>query len=94
MPACVIGHIKVKDHGKWAEYRGKVPQTLVQWGGEVLFRGQLVDVLTGEHSYIDVVVIRFPDAKSVSGWYNSEAYQAIIPIREEAAEIVLLSYES
>ncbi len=30
MSACVIGHIKVKDDDKWAEYRSKVPQTLVQ----------------------------------------------------------------
>jgi uncharacterized protein (DUF1330 family) len=94
MPACVIGHIKVKDDDKWAEYRSKVPQTLVQWGGEVLFRGQRVKVLSGEHPYVDAVVIRFPDAKSVTGWYNSAGYQALIPIRQQAADIVLVSYES
>ena len=94
MPACVIGHIKVKDQDKWAEYRSKVPQTLVQWEGEVLFRGKRVKVLSGEHSYVDVVVIRFPDAMSVTEWYNSAGYQALIPIREQAADMVLVSYES
>jgi uncharacterized protein (DUF1330 family) len=50
--------------------------------------------LSGEHSYIDTVVILFPDANSAAGWHNSEAYQALIPIREQAADIVLVSYES
>ena len=92
--AWVIGHIKVKDNGKWGEYRSKVPETLLQWGGEVLFRGHRVGVLSGEHSYLDCVVIRFPDAKSATGWYNSPAYQALIPIREQAADIVLVAFES
>jgi len=94
MAACVIGHINVKDHERWAEYRSKVPQTLIQWGGELLFRGRRAEVLAGEHSYLDTVVIRFPDAKSVTGWYNSAAYRALIPIREQAADIVLVSFES
>ena len=94
MSACVIGHINVKDQDKWAEYRSKVPQTLVEWGGELLFRGRRAEVLTGEHSYFDTVVIRFPDAKSISAWYHSAAYQSLIPIREQAADMVLVSFES
>ena len=94
MSAFVIGHIKVKDNDKWGEYRSKVAQTLVEWGGEVLLRGHRVNVLSGEHSYFDSVIIRFPDAKSAAGWYNSTAYQAIIPVREQAADVVLISYES
>ncbi len=93
MSACVIGHIKVKNSDKWAEYRSKVPETLVPWGGEVLFRGRRVEVLSGEHSYVDAVVIRFPDSCSVEGCYNSAAYQALVPVREEAADMVLVSYE-
>jgi uncharacterized protein (DUF1330 family) len=54
--SCVIGHISIKDAGEWAEYRGKVPATLSEWGAEVLFRGKRTDVLTGEHDYSDTVV--------------------------------------
>jgi uncharacterized protein (DUF1330 family) len=39
------------------------------------------------------VVIRFPDLKAVDGWYASAAYQALIPLRQEAADMDLLSYE-
>ena len=94
MSACVIGHITVKDPGKWDEYRSKVPPTLVQWGGEVIFRGRKVEVFSGEHPHTDTVMIRFPDAASAAGWYRSAAYQALIPIREQAAGIVLVCFES
>ena len=91
--ACVIAHYKVKDNDRWGEYRSKVPQTLVPWGGEVIFRGRLVDVLSGQHSYANSVIIQFPDAKSAAQWYHSPAYQALIPIREKAADMVVFVCE-
>jgi uncharacterized protein (DUF1330 family) len=94
MTAYVIGHITVRDLEKWGEYRGKVPGTLAQWGGELVLRGRRVAVLSGEHLHTDTVVIRFPDAGAVAGWYGSPAYQALIPLREQAAEVMLISYES
>ena len=93
MAAYVIGHITVKDSAKWAEYRGKVPASLAQWGGEVILRGRRIAVLSGEHQYTDTVAIRFPDANAIVGWYGSPAYQALIPIREQGAEVVLIAYE-
>lgn len=94
MTAFVIGHITVKDPEKWQEYRSKVPATLTPWGGQVVLRGQSVKVLTGEHTHADAVVIQFPDFDSVNGWYHSVAYQALIPVREQAAEMVLICYEA
>ena len=94
MPTYVIGHITVKDPEKWAEYRRQVPATLAPWGGEVILRGRRIAILSGEHPYTDTVVIQFPDAVSVAGWYRSLAYQALIPFRSQAAEMVLISYES
>lgn len=89
----VIGHITVKDAGKWAEYRSRVPATLSEWGAEVVFRGKRTEVLTGEHTYTDTVVTRFPSASAIGDWYKSPAYQALIPLREQAAEMVLIGYE-
>lgn len=91
MSACVIGHITVKDEEKWAQYRAQVPATLTPWGGELLFRGQLRSILAGQHGHTDTVVIRFPDAAAVDGWFNSPAYQTLIPLREQAATIDLLT---
>jgi hypothetical protein len=57
-PAYVIGHLTVKDPEKWAEYRRKVPATLAEWGGELVFRGKIFEVLSGIHSYTDVCPLR------------------------------------
>lgn len=93
MSAYVIGHITVKDAGKWAEYRRQVPGTLAPWRGQVIFRGRLAAVLAGEHHHNDTVVIQFPDQRSLQGWYSSSAYQALIPLRNEAADMILVSYD-
>ena len=92
--AYVVGHLTVKDADKWAEYRSRVPATLDPWGAELVFRGKKVAVFAGEHSHSDIVVIRFPDKEAVGNWYSSAAYQSLIPLREQAAEFVMLSYEA
>jgi len=90
--AYVIGHITVKDATKWAEYRARVPATLAPWQAELLFRGERIAVLGGEHRHRDTVVIRFPSAEAVDGWFQSDAYQALIPLRLAAADIDLISF--
>ena len=92
MSACVIGHITVKDEQKWAQYRAQVPATLAPWGAELLFRGQRADILAGNHAHLDTVVIRFPDADTVDAWYNSPEYQALIPLRQQAADLDLVVF--
>ncbi len=75
--------------------RNTVDKFRVLWrrGVKVIFRGQRSGVLTGEHRYTDTVVIQFPDQDALRVWYASEAYQALITLRNEAAEMVLVSYD-
>jgi uncharacterized protein (DUF1330 family) len=91
--AYVIGHITVKDQEKWAEYRNKVPATLEPWGAELILRGKLSSILSGNHAHTDTVVIRFPSIGSLNSWHSSPEYQSLIPLRQEAADMELLSYE-
>lgn len=92
MSALVIGHITIHDAEKWAQYRAQVPATLAPWHAELIFRGQRDHLLAGSHRHSDTVVIRFADLGAVRDWYQSAAYQALIPLREEAAEVDLISY--
>lgn len=94
MAAYVIGHLTVKDPEKWDEYRSRVPATLAPWRAELVLRGKRVAVLSGHHNHTDTVVIRFPDTESIVKWYNSAAYQELIPLRTQAAEMELICYES
>lgn len=90
----VIGHITVKDAEKWTEYRSRVPATLAPWGAELIFRGKRATILAGELPHVDaVVIIRFPGQAALDGWHSSTAYQELLPLRREAVDIVLLSYE-
>lgn len=92
--AYVIGHITVKDPEKWDEYRSRVPGTLAPWGAELILRRKLASVLAGEHAHTNTVVIRFPDKGALDGWHASPDYQALIPLRNQAADMVLLGYEA
>jgi uncharacterized protein (DUF1330 family) len=40
-----------------------------------------------------MVVIRFPSLEAADGWHQSAAYQALIPLRNQAADVVLITYE-
>jgi uncharacterized protein (DUF1330 family) len=77
----------------WAEYRGKVPETLAPWGAELVFRGKQVTTLAGECTHGDIVIIRFPSLAAVNDWFASPAYQSLIPLREQAADMILVVYE-
>lgn len=94
MAAYVIGHIAIKDPLKWEAYRSQVPATLAPWNAELVFRGKLFAVFGGSHPQSDTVVIRFPDPDAVRRWFASPAYQALIPLRQEAADVTLLGYET
>jgi uncharacterized protein (DUF1330 family) len=93
MSAYVIGHITVKDAEKWEAYRQRVPGTLEPWQAQVIFRGRLAEVLAGEHHHSDTVVIRFPSLDALQGWHRSAEYQALVPLRTEAVDIILVSYD-
>lgn len=92
--AYLVGSITVKAPDKWAEYTRQVPDTLRPWGAELVFRGKQAAVFAGENPHADIVVIRFPDAAAVQKWFSSPAYQALIPLREQAADVVLVSYQA
>lgn len=93
MAAYLIGHITIKDPQKWEAYRSQVPATLEPWQAELVFRGKTFAVLSGSHAHTDTVVIRFPDPASLRRWFESPAYQTLIPLREQAAEVTLIGYE-
>ena len=92
--AYLVGNITVKNPQKWADYTRQVPATLVPWGAELVFRGKQVAAFAGENAHPDIVVIRFPDVASMNQWFASAAYQSLIALREQAADVVLVGYEA
>ena len=94
MAAYLIGHITVKDPAQWKKYVDGVGDSLGPFRAEVVFRGRRASVLAGEHAHNQTVVIRFPDQATLQDWFCSESYQSLIPIRERAADVVIITYDT
>ena len=92
MSAYVIGHITVREPETWQRYREQVPATLAPWNATLLFRGHGAETLAGSHRHEQTVVIEFPDSDAARGWYRSDAYQALVPLRLQAADVDLVLY--
>lgn len=94
MAAYLVGHITVKDNELWQEYMAGVGESLAPFDSKVVFRGQLVKILAGQHEHDLVVVIEFPDQSTLDNWYDSEKYQSLIPLRDKAADVVITTYRA
>ena len=94
MPAYLIGHVTIKNPDKWKIYVDGVQKSLIPFDAEIVFRGKRAAVLTGEHPHQHTVVIKFPDQPSIQQWYHCDAYQALISVRDEAADVVIISYDT
>ncbi len=93
MAAYLIGHITVKDPELWSQYTAGVRESLAPFGAEVVFRGRRVSELAGQQPRANAVVLRFADHDTLLRWFASPAYQALIPLREHAADVVIAGYE-
>ena len=81
MTAYAIAHFPTVDlNHEVVEYLQRIDATLEPFGGEFLVHGAQPHVLEGEWTG-DVVVLSFPDLTSAQAWYDSPAYQAILPLR-------------
>ncbi|MGD9554215.1 MAG: DUF1330 domain-containing protein [Arcobacteraceae bacterium] len=94
MSVYVIGQITIKNSQKWEEYKAQVPQTLESFNASVVLRGNAVESLDGNDAYTDIVVLEFDTLAEAKKWYSSSRYQTLIPLRKEAANVVLKIYEA
>lgn len=86
MAAYLIAHVKVTNPEKMPAYSGAAGATFAPFGGEPVARGKVVEVLAGTHAGNATLIVKFPNAQAAHEWYNSPAYQALIPLRDEALE--------
>ncbi|MEJ2167215.1 MAG: DUF1330 domain-containing protein [Desulfobacterales bacterium] len=94
MAAYLIGHITIKNPAQWTVYVEGVRKSLIPFEAQIVFRGKRAAVLTGEHPFQDTVVIKFPDQPTLQDWYHSDTYQKLIPVRDSAADVVIISYDA
>jgi uncharacterized protein (DUF1330 family) len=92
MAAYIVGTIAVRDEALWARYLEGVAATFRLHGGEVMLRAASPLPLSGRAHGERVVVARFADMAALRRWFESPDYQALIPLRDAAADVVLTAY--
>ena len=92
MSAFFIATVTIKDAEKFTEYGGKAGATFAPFGGKLLTKGKAEKTLAGESSHQTAAIVSFPDMAALEGWYQSPEYQALIPLRDSAADMTLVAY--
>ena len=82
MSALIIVDLTPTDRDRLSTYSALAAETLVPYFGEFIAKGP-IEPLHGDSAFSTKVVLQFPDRESAENWYRSEAYQAIIPIRDQ-----------
>jgi uncharacterized protein (DUF1330 family) len=83
--AYLIGQISVTNPEGYALYAQHVPKTIADAGGRYLVRGGHATQVEGQTPCDRHVVIEFPSREVAQAWYDSAAYQAILPHRLQNA---------
>ena len=65
------------------------PQQWNPFGGKLLGRGKVEKGIDGDVSFHAAAMFEFPDAEALDQWHHSAEYQKIVPLRLEAADMVI-----
>ncbi|BBY82778.1 DUF1330 domain-containing protein [Mycolicibacterium pulveris] len=74
----------VKDPAGMAEYGKLASQAMA--GATVLAFDQKVEVIEGTWHGTQTVLLEFESEQAAKDWYNSDAYQAAVKLRQAAAD--------
>ena len=86
--------VQVKDPAKLQVYVSQVGATMAPHGGKMVARGKVAKQLNGEVKHQIEALFEFPSADAIDAWYASDAYQALIPNRDEAAYVTIVVLDS
>lgn len=86
MSAYAIAHLRTPQiNDDVLTYLERIQATLDPYGGRFLVHGGEVEVREGTWPGT-IVILEFPTAEHVRDWYDSPAYQAILPLRTNHIE--------
>ena len=81
MPAYAVAHLHDPQiNADVLEYLERIQATLDPFGGRFLVHGPTVEVREGKWPGT-IVILEFPAADNARSWYESPAYQPILPLR-------------
>jgi uncharacterized protein (DUF1330 family) len=87
-PAYLIAHVQVTDPEGWKQYVAALPGTLAPYHVKTLARAPAVPLDASTPPAGSTVILVFNSMDDIKAWWNSPAYQAIIPLREKSAKTI------
>jgi uncharacterized protein (DUF1330 family) len=88
-PAYLIAHVQVTDPDGWKQYLSALSGTLAPYHVKTLARAPAVALDASTPPAGSTVILAFNSMDDLKAWWNSPAYQAIIPIREKSAKSIV-----
>jgi uncharacterized protein (DUF1330 family) len=79
--AYVVNEIVVSDPERFQTYAVQVPATLIPFGGRYVVRSGASEAISGDPPG-RIVILEFPSRDQALAWRTSQAYAAILPIRD------------
>src|ERR1700733_566154 len=77
--------LEVTDTAAYEAYHTAVPDIISAHGGRILVRGGDPQLFDGIGPQRRRVIVEFDNPEAVRTFYNSDAYQAVLPIRLNAS---------
>ena len=89
----VIVNVRVTDPTHYPEYAKRAHETVTHYGGRYLVRAATPEIAEGAPQIHRFVILEFPTLAAAKTWYASDAYRAVIGLRQRAAESDLFFIE-
>ncbi len=86
MAVYFVNHNRIHDPEKMREYLSKAGATLAPYNHEKLVFSENSEVIEGNTHLPRTIVIKFDSRDDAMAWYNSPAYQEVLPLRLAATE--------
>src|SRR5262245_5934618 len=77
----VVAQGRIENREMLNRYVGKAIPTIQASGGRILGFDESPEIVEGEVEHPRTVILAFPSREAFRAWYNSDAYQAILPLR-------------
>jgi uncharacterized protein (DUF1330 family) len=81
MSVYVVAQGRIENREMLDEYVSKVLPGIQSGGGRILAFDETPEVVEGEVAYPRTVILEFSSHEDFRAWYDSDAYQAILPLR-------------
>jgi uncharacterized protein (DUF1330 family) len=84
MAAYVIYTADITNPAQYELYKARAAPIVAAHGGTYIVRGGEIDVLEGKSPTGRTVILEFSSVEAARAWYDSDEYQAVRTLRENA----------